>query len=302
MASPQPGTPLVAGDLDGDGTSELVAGTTKGALLLHATKDGQLVDPQPLSDDSAVNVAAFFDLNKDGKLDFISHTQNQELRIAFGNGDLGFGPPQRYAYPESSTLAVEDFDGDDRYDLAMYSTYPESLLVLRGRDGGFPGFRIDPDAQSAADGVVWSGKDPVVADLNEDGIPDTAKITAIRSALEVALGGGVDAGAITVSYPVSSATGLLVLDVDADGHQDLVVPSEPGGTITILLGRGDGSFEQRLSIPVAIPASSAIGFSRPHAGRGRDLLHKRTISGVPANGPIGIAISTGRICPSKTGS
>jgi hypothetical protein len=291
--------PLAVVDTNGDGMPELVVGTEKGALLLQGTKDGRLTAAQTLIDDSHVYAATFFDVNQDGDLDFICTTESQDLRIAHGNGKGGFGPPQRYACPHSLILTIEDFDRDGRFDLALYASVSRALQVFKGRDGGFPGLRMVTEGEGA-EAVAWSGKDAVNADLNQDGVRDLIQLTTTKSLLEVTLSGDADAGSPTVSYPAPSVTSLLVLDVDGDGHLDVVLPSPNSGMLTILLGRGDGTFAQRLSFPVAMASDSVIGFSQPHPGRGRDLLHKRTgATGTAETDPIvGIATSTGSMCPS----
>jgi hypothetical protein len=68
--------------------------------------------------------------------------------------------------------------------------------------------------------------------------------------------------------------------------------------ITILLGRGDGTFEQRLSLPAAMASDGVIGFSQTRPGR--DLFHKKpsdTITAVKTDPVIGVAAFTGRLCP-----
>jgi hypothetical protein len=288
--SPSERIPRALADVDGDGMLELLASTGTSAVLMRASKDGRFVDAQPLAEDPRVTAAVFSDLNKDGKLDFIRSVAGDELRVSYGKGDGSFAPPQRYAYPYSTMLFVEDFDGDGRIDLALHSSRPRALMVFKGRDGSFPGARILAEDQGIAEGAAWSDTVAVKADLNEDGIPDTIKPITNQSAVEVTLG-GADAGQATVSYPAASISSLLAIDVDGDGHLDLVFPSRNNGTVTILLGRGDGSFEQRLVIGVGALVDDIIGFSPPYPDRGRDLLLKR------ADGPIGVLTSTGRACP-----
>jgi hypothetical protein len=293
--------PLAIADPNGDGMPELIVSTEKGALLLQGTRDGRLTSARALIDDSHVYAAAFFDVNRDGNLDFIGTTESQELRFAYGNGKGEFGPPQRYACPQSQLLTVDDFDRDGHFALALYASVSRTLQVFKGRDGAFPGLRIIPEGEGAQE-VTWSGKDPVSADLNQDGVPDLVQLTTTKSVLEITLSGGVDAGQPTVSYPAPSVTSLLVLDIDGDGHLDVALPSPNMAVITILLGRGDGTFEQRLSIPVAMASDSVIGFSQSHPGRGRDLFHKRvggTTTAVKADPIISVATSTGRACPSS---
>ncbi len=282
--------PRAAADTDGDGIPELLVRTAGGAVLVRGTKDGHLVDPRPVETDSLVYGAVFVDLDKDGRLDFIRSVADNELKISYGKADGSFGPPQRYSYPYSSTLFVDDVDKDGHADLFMHVTGFKSLLTFKGREGDFPGARIPVEEQPAD--VVWSRSDLVRADLNEDGVDDAIKLNATLSAVEITLG-GADAGRSTVSYPASDATSVLAIDVDLDGHLDLAFPSPEGGTVTILLGRGDGGFDQRLSVQTGPLVGDFIAFSAPHPGRGRDLLFKRK------QAPSAVLASTGRLCPSQ---
>lgn len=81
--------------------------------------------------------------------------------------------------------------------------------------------------------------DAVIVDLNEDGWPDLALLTgAGPSILLLSEGTG---GFESLSLPTpSSARRIEAADLDADGHQDLVMSHE--GQIQIRLGDGTGGF------------------------------------------------------------
>jgi hypothetical protein len=285
---PEARNPLAVVDGNADGIPELLISKPTGSLLVRVSKDGLLTDPQPLEDDVRLYAAVFFDLDQDGKLDFIRSVADQELRISMGKGDGTFGPPRRYAQGSSTVLNVGDFDRDGRTDVVVQNDVPRGLLMRKGRDGEFPGTRIYPETEVPTADVVWSGKVPQQVDFNEDGYPDTVDIST-SATVDVTLG-GADAGQSTVKYPASGVSTFLITDVDQDGHLDLAFAIRAQGTVTILLGRGDGSFDQRMTVMVGSMQDNAFGFSAPRPGRGRDLLFQRS------KGQIGVLASTGPLC------
>ena len=93
-----------------------------------------------------------------------------------------------------------------------------------------------------------------VADLNGDGVPDLA--SAAGNTLTVLLGNGDGTFQPYLAYPLAGQTSrLLVLaDVNADGKVDAVVlnPAEYVGSVGVLLGNGDGSFQDHVDYPLPL--------------------------------------------------
>lgn len=91
-----------------------------------------------------------------------------------------------------------------------------------------------------------------IADFTGDGIPDLAGLAANAIVIRPGLGGG--AYGPDISTPMGSATTLLssvTADFDGDGKRDLAVADWDGsstGSIRIMRGRGDGSFDLLQSI------------------------------------------------------
>src|SRR5262249_29830519 len=132
-----------------------------------------------------------------------------------------------------------DFDGDGDLDVVTGSqagqgTEGISLFVNTG--GTF-----------ASPVVIAPGLDVfdmVTGDLNGDGLPDLIA-SGSRQGINVLL--GRPRGGFAAPAPIG-APGCFVArgDLDSDGHLDLVSAC---GTVTVQLGRGDGTFADRVESP-----------------------------------------------------
>ncbi len=131
-----------------------------------------------------------------------------------------------------------DLDRDGQLDIVTTSSAASSVSVRRGRgDGSFAG-RVDH-----ATGA--SPASPALGDVNGDGEPDIALVSGEKVSVLLGKGHG------TFAAPVDSATGvgpraLALGDLDGDGRLDMVTansaPEAEYGTVTSLLGNGDGTF------------------------------------------------------------
>jgi hypothetical protein len=134
-------------------------------------------------------------------------------------------------------IAVGDFDGDGKMDLAVANVNDADLTILLGNgDGTFTA------APSPATGIWPSGV--AVGDFNGDGKLDLAVVNQDTDNVTILLGNGD--GTFTAA-PVSPYVGsgplsLAVGDFNGDGKLDLAVANWAGNSVSILLGNGDGTF------------------------------------------------------------
>jgi hypothetical protein len=168
---------------------------------------------------------------------------------------LSFSPPVGYAVgivPDS--VAVGDFNGDGKLDLAVANEFSNNVSVLLGNgDGTFqyaPNFAVGTGPVSLAMG-----------DFNGDGKPDLAVVNQNGYSVSIFLGNGDGTFQTTRNYAVgTNPDSVVVGDFNGDGKLDLAVANSGSNTVSVLLGNGDGSFQTAQNYAVATnPDSVAVG-------------------------------------------
>jgi hypothetical protein len=151
-------------------------------------------------------------------------------------------------------MAIADFNGDGRQDLAVLNGEDNSYEILLGNgDGTFQAALAY--SVGATPGTV------AVADFNEDGKLDLAILYATAKQVSILLGNGDG----TFSPGGTLATGNFPVDVKVgalnnDGHADLIVPNHDDDDVQIFLGNGDGTFTTTGTFPAGTaPGIALIG-------------------------------------------
>ena len=148
-----------------------------------------------------------------------------------GNGDGTFAAPLTYgANAQPYGLAVADFNGDGKLDVALANQGTNSVSVLLGNgDGTFQNSYLyaaglSPEAIAAGD-------------LNGDGKIDLATANSDSNDVSILLGNGdgTFVGAREFQSPISAS--LLTADLNHDGKLDAVLD------YGVMLGNGDGTFQ-----------------------------------------------------------
>jgi len=265
---------LATGDFDGNGSLDLAVAERNGSnsylSLYLGNGDGTLQAPK---NDLVVGADLFSvvvgDFNRDNKLDLAAvDDYSGKVLVFLGNGDGTFQPP--LGYPGATVSAVTgDFNADGKLDLAVTDFYTDSISVLLGNgDGTFQ------PARSYAGGQPYGAEYLVAADMNGDGILDIAMTDGVHNIVSIFLGNGDGTLLPHQDYP--SGTGPLAIaanDFDADGATDVATVNICGndpiadcsgnlyGTVSVLLGKGDGTFEPRLDFTTTglEPQGLAVG-------------------------------------------
>jgi FG-GAP-like repeat len=281
---------VVVEDFNQDGRLDLI---TLGisVLVLLGNGDGSFqnqtrfaVGTEPLS-------VVVTDVNGDGRPDVITaNASSDDVSVLLGGGNGSFEPERRFSSgPRPVSLAVTDLNGDGRQDLVTANQAGNDVAVFLGNgDGSF---------QSGRSFMVGLGPNAVVlADVDGDGRLDALTANSDSNDVSVLLGNGdgsfqsqilVEAGSpINVpgpplfsneqdhlfqdplnqpiedprrdqEPPVLGPRTVAVADLNEDGRLDLVTVNGDSKDVSVLLGRGDGSFEPERRFAAGVRVTSA---------------------------------------------
>ena len=251
---------LVARDFDADGVLDLVAVSRylDDVCFLAGRGDGSFGRALSVPVPGNPLTVALGDFNNDGTVDLA--TSSGAVLLGLGGG--------RFADPVDTgargIVAAGDLNADGRQDLALARfglgrSDPGDVAVVLGRGDGTFAAPVRYPAGTHPTAVA-------LADFNGDGSLDVA--VANLDSMNVSVLPGRGDG--TLSPAVSTTTGprptlLAIADFNADGRPDLAVPYEgfpdfePTGGLSILIGRGDGTFSLSGADAGPAPSGAATG-------------------------------------------
>ncbi|HEY3837082.1 MAG TPA: FG-GAP-like repeat-containing protein [Bryobacteraceae bacterium] len=183
---------------------------------------------------------ALGDFNNDGRLDIAigNGSSPASLSIRLGNGDGTFQAP--VDYPAGSygapSIAVGDFNGDGKADVAVAEIVPDASTVNAGAIAIFLG-NGDGTFQQGINYATGSVPLSVATgDFNADGIADLATANRNDGSISVLLGNRDGTFQKRVDYPGGAAPQSIVVgDFNNDGKVDLAVVDSD--SFNIFLGR-----------------------------------------------------------------
>ena len=145
--------------------------------------------------------------------------------------------------PSPSGIAVADFNGDGRSDIAVgdFDGHSNTVsILLAGASGTF----LAPTHSIAGGSAPWI---VVAGDLNGDGRPDLVIGFYNGYSVSILLGNGDGTFRSPVQYGLpQTVDSIVVEDLDGDGHPDLAVELF-AKNIHVLRGNGDGTFQAATS-------------------------------------------------------
>jgi uncharacterized protein (TIGR03437 family) len=260
---------MLTGDFNGDGKMDIAVshGTASFTILLGNGDDtftrkdiGQVLG-------SAVGLRFVADFNSDGILDIMavvdtgltppsSDLRAYQVVVFLGNGDGSFRSPIPVLDRGQAALGVGDFNGDGIPDLLV--SHGDFAVSFGNGDGTF--HAAGPSASYPEGDCCFV----LVGDFNHDGKADVAMISGRRGTVYVYLGNGDGTFQPFSRYGGPPATNgfksLVIGDLNRDGNPDIVVGAGQG--ITVLLGKGDGTFPSPLAYPFAQPRLGLLNGAR----------------------------------------
>jgi len=228
-------------DFNGDGIDDVVVAVANGSAtgwVLTGSGDGINFAPVSLDAAGGSLAAAVGDFNLDGKPDPVLVSNEASVFInttAFEPAGF-FGAPSNYTAAGQLSIAIGDFNRDGVQDLVTAGS-GEYNVLLGAIDGTFP---------VVLNSAIGGPRSVAVGDFDRDGVQDIATANSTANNVTIFLGNDDGTFAALTNFSVGNQPVAIKLgDFNGDGKQDIAVANSnasPSGTVSILLGNGDGTF------------------------------------------------------------
>ena len=292
LATPFTG-PMVVGDFDRSGHAGLAVGLFQNlaaAILLgHGDGTFSFVDTLATIGGQPTQSLTAADFNGDGNLDLVAgNTFNgvsPSVLLGFSHG--AFNAVSQNVEISANSSAAGDFNGDGILDLVLGGSGISELgnggrssVLLGSGDGTFTlGF------SPTANGFV------AVGDFNADGKLDIAFAAPQNNNVTIFLGNGNGTFTTAQGSPMpvgKDPQAILTADFNNDGKLDLAIANSTDGTVTLLLGNGDGTFTPSAGSPYLVgPGASALAAADFNGDGKLDLA---VVSNLDVTGAVSILL------------
>jgi hypothetical protein len=250
--------------------------------------------PATYTVDERPNPVAVGDFTNNGISDLVvANTAQSTVSVLLGNGDGTFQPELKSVVGRGpQSVAVGDFDGDGTLDIVTVNQNDISVLLGTGK-GTFGSAKTFTLPNVVANQAPQFPLAVAVGDLNHDGKLDLVVAavaifaggdfsTQQKGYIDVLLGQGDGSFKVGSITPINSSLGfplqapdqgffpmeIALADLNGDGNLDVVTSNMSlrafppgGGSISVLLGNGDGTFRETSDpyVGVAFVTSVVVG-------------------------------------------
>ncbi|MEZ6121189.1 MAG: FG-GAP-like repeat-containing protein [Pirellulaceae bacterium] len=227
----EPPLSFVTADVDGDGDTDLLAGSAR--VVWYENDDGELTTPQPLTNIAGSNIQAA-DVDADGDVDVIA---DSEIGIVWFENVV---PGDRLetklilANPDATLVRVVDIDADGAEDLLLKIPNNQNLVWMKNAGGFFP--EILRPTTLSAEAKWW-------ADLDGDGDQDAVIGGRSRLYWQENLGGQFSSQHQVLLDSINDdRPGIDIGDLDGDGDLDVAIVHGEFGHVSLVRNDGAGNF------------------------------------------------------------
>ncbi|MBW8864814.1 MAG: VCBS repeat-containing protein, partial [Verrucomicrobia bacterium] len=230
----------MAGDVNGDGTLDLVVANGADTKLTVLTNSGAGLFGLASSPGGANNVPSVgvADFNGDGRLDVVAANYYSGSVTVLTNNGAGLyavaATLPTGAYPLN--VSTGDVNGDGKPDFVVADSGASTVMVYTNNgQGGFAS-----SGAFACGSATWAAL--IVTNLYGGGRVDIVTADSSDGTLTVLTNGGGGRFAAACKYPVGSTPeSVAAVDVNGDGWVDLISANGGGNTLTVLTNNGSGT-------------------------------------------------------------